>query len=774
MQRVTTGSMRLMNSIPVSAPDPALQGLARRPCASWLPLLMMVFVLGGCATVPPLAESLSPGVRGLETAAWPGEPLPASTDLDDTRPAPVMMRGSDRVVSLPASRPAVEWTGDAVSLRFERAPITDVVHAVLGDILEADYTIHQPVEGQITVHTHRPVPREQIPALLDTLMAAHGVAITRDARGLYHVGRSETLRTTAPALTRAGQGNAGFGTVIVPLRHVGAAEMATILRPVAPADAILRVDTVRNLLVLAGSRSQVDGWLDMVATFDVDLLAGMSVGIFPIEHASVAEIELALRAVLGQGASTASLLAGSPTAPPPEGEAAGEPVDLLEGAGPLSGLLRVIPIERLNSLLVVTPRAEYLDKVRVWIERLDQPAETEHGQQLFVYPVQNGSAAHLAGLLNGLFGVEGAQPVTPQADSGVAPGLMAATTQSAGFAGVSASAPGSTPPLADARQPRAETQITQVSLGPRIRVVADEHNNALLVFAARRDYRTLEVALRRLDVAPTQVLVEASIVEVSLNDELKYGLQWYFSNTIGGGRTGEGLLNLRNEGDIGPEQPGFSYTLSNSAGMVRAVLNMLAAKSRVNVISTPSVMVQDNHTATIHVGNQQPVRTSETVTDGGRSTSIEFKDTGVMLSVTPSVNAGGMVTMNVHQSVTDVGQIDPATEQRSFLQRQLSSRIAVRSGETVVLGGLIRDNSTRGRQGIPLLHDIPVVGNLFGGTAINTDRTELLVMITPRVLQREADHRAVLDELKSRMHGLQSLLAVPAASSDAASEASAR
>jgi general secretion pathway protein D len=314
-------------------------------------------------------------------------------------------------------------------------------------------------------------------------------------------------------------------------------------------------------------------------------------------------------------------------------------------------------------------------------------------------------------------------------------------------------------PATGSTNPDKAAQVTQLSLGTQVRVVADEHNNALLIHAPRREYRSIESALRRLDVAPTQVLIEASIVEITLNDELKYGLQWYFNNSIGGGRTGGGLLNGRESGDIGPEQPGFSYTITNSAGMVRAVLNALATKSLVNVISTPSIMVQDNHTATIHVGDQQPVRSSETVTDGGRTTtSIQYKDTGVMLSVTPSANAGGMIGLDVHQSVTDVGQVDVATSQRSFLQRQLSSRVAVRSGETVVLGGLIRDNQTRGRQGVPVLHDLPLLGNLFGATTVNTDRTELLVMITPRVLQREADHRGVLAEMRSRMHGLRGLL----------------
>lgn len=748
---------------------PGLSGAISIVSRAWrgMPLLL---ALAGCAAVPPMAESLPAGVLASSHVSDDGAALFPGVLADQERAEPTVIRGSDKVVHLPPAQPSVEMSGEGVTLKFEQASITDVVHAVLGDILKVDYTIHQPVSGEITLHTHRPVPRDQIPGLLDTLMSAHDVAITRDGDGRYHVGRAQTLRAAAPRIERADARATGFGTVIVPLRHIGATEMAAILAPMAPPEALLRVDRVRNLLVLSGSRSQVQGWLDLVKTFDVDLLAGMSVGVFPIEHAGVGEIEQAIRALLGQSGEDAI------RAPDAAAQAAGAQARSAEaGGGPLAGLVRILPIERLNSLLVITPRAEYLDKIRVWIERFDQPAATAQGSQLYVYPVQNGSAAHLALVLNALLGGEGSE-VAPLAETGIAPGLTATTLTgdrpaTLASAGGSTAAMGSSglqkglPGLADSKASAAP--VTGVRLNAQARVVADEHNNALLIHAPRHEYRTIEAALRRLDVAPTQILIEASIVEVTLTDELKYGLQWYITNALGGGRTGESRLNLNREGDIAPEQPGFSYTITNSAGMVRAVLNMLASKSRVNVISTPSVMVQDNYTATIHVGDQQPVQSARSVSDNGglTTTSIEYKDTGVMLSVTPSVNAGGMVTMNVNQSVTDVGQIDLATNQRSFMQRQLSTRVAVRSGESIVLGGLIRDNNTRGKQGVPLLHEVPILGNLFGSTAVNANRTELLVMITPRVVQREADHRAALDELRGRMYGLRGLLDEGGASS---------
>jgi general secretion pathway protein D len=281
------------------------------------------------------------------------------------------------------------------------------------------------------------------------------------------------------------------------------------------------------------------------------------------------------------------------------------------------------------------------------------------------------------------------------------------------------------------------------------------------VYASSYEYSKIEKILKKLDVTATQVLIEASIVEVTLTDDLQYGLEWTFQNGIGSDYQGEGSLNLSG-GEIGPTAPGFAYTVTNQAGFTKAVLNALAEKSLLNVISTPSVLVLDNHTASIQVGIQQPIQSRQSVTDGGVSqTSIEYKDTGVKLQVTPSVNDGGLVTLEVSQSVTDVGNIDLATRQRSFNERSVSSKVAVRDGDSVVLGGLIRDNASSGKSGIPLLMDIPVVGNLFSTTVDTSIRTELLIFITPRVLESDKDLRGVTAEMRTRMRGLKDFSDLP-------------
>lgn len=725
--------------------------------------------LGLVGLVPPVHAADAPAPATATPSA------PATASALPPVPEAKLFRGDDQVLRAPA--PTKPVTGAANSFKFEEAPISDVAHLVLRDILKVDYVLHQPLQGSVTMSTSGSVPADQAIHLLETALQANGLLLARDARGVYHVGKAESLRAVVSLPRQASASGPlapGYGPLIISPRFVGAGELANILRPILPAEALMRVDTVRNLLVLVGTRAQVEGWLDIANTFDVDLLKGMSVGVFPLKYATVQEVEAALQLMASaSGANpavrpgTATGAAAARTTPNPtnptgaasatgstaasRAAAAAQAVAGLPENFPLYGAIRVLPVERMNSVIVVTPRAAYLEEARKWIERLDQPGYSAGESQLFVYRVQNGSARHLADVLNGVFG---GTSTTTSTTTGVAPGLTP-TQGSTGLGGARTSTAAAS--SAGATQNRSVTAATFAS---GVRVVADEINNSVLVYGSLTEYRKIESTLKRLDIAPTQVMIEASIVEVTLNDTLKYGLQWAFSDSRSNGDTGRGVLSTAAGGVLGGALTGFSYTVTDSARNVRAVLNALADKSLIKVISSPSLMVLDNHTASIVVGDQQPIRTSTTVTDGGVQTnSIQYKDTGVALTVTPSVNAGNIVTMNVSQSVTDIGPVDEGvTDQRSFLQRQVTSKVAVRSGEAIVLGGLIRDNDTRSRSGVPLLQDVPVFGGLFGTTNNSGRRTELLVVITPRVVRTDVDATAVGEELRDRMAGVRRMM----------------
>lgn len=684
-----------------------------------------------------------------------------------------------------APKPYKRESGQSVTLNLEDVPVAQLVRTVLGDILNVDYVLHPPIGGNVTLSTKKPVSPDQAINLMEIALQANGLAMVRDTRGVFHIGRVDALRSLGAAV-RVADSSApmapGYGAIVIPLQYIGAQEMAAILRPMAHDGAILRVDSVRNLLVMSGTRAQAEGWLDMVRTFDVDLLQGMSVGLFPLKYLSIEEASAALQLLSGGGGgATAAAVPGAAVAGSKAGGAAtpaSAPLGGSLGATPLAGALHILPIERLNSLLVITPHAPYLEQVKRWMAKFDQPGSASSQPQLHIYHVQNGNAKHLAAVLSGIFG---GSSTTSSSDSGVAPGLSSTTSSTGGIAqnntntgntlagsglrlgaglGSSLGAGG----LGNAGQP-VSGGVGNVSDLGGIRVMADELNNSVLVWGTGAEYERIEAALKRLDVPPTQVLIEASIIEVTLNDSLRYGLEWSFSGSGGGGgRTGSGGLvgtaNGNDGGGVGDVLAGFTYTVRNSAGNVRAVLNALASKTNLKVVASPTLMVLDNHTAAINVGTQQPFEAGQTMNSDGKliTSNLQYKDTGVSLEVTPSVNAGNIVTMTVNQSVTDVGAKDEVTKQRSFLQRQVSSRVAVRSGESIVMGGLIQETASKGKSGVPWLHEIPVFGNLFGSTNTEGVRTELIVIITPRVVRTDVDIREVGDSLRQHMGQLAPLL----------------
>lgn len=374
--------------------------------------------------------------------------------------------------------------------------------------------------------------------------------------------------------------------------------------------------------------------------------------------------------------------------------------------------LRLIPMPATQAVLAITTQAHYLSKVSQWITDLDI-STSKSNSRLFVYKVKNRAAEELVKVLEPIISSI-VDVATPVVNSNVSPNAQ------------------------------------QVSMSPSsknaIKVVADKEKNALLIMATPEQRPLIEDALVELDTPPRQVIIEASIVDVKLTEELKYGLEWYFKNGINN-NSGNGRLSFGTA--IAENALGFSYSLVSSGGVVQALLNALAEDNKINVVSSPSLMVLDNHTAEINVGDQQPIKTATNVTNTTTTESIELKDTGVQLKVTPSVNPGGLVTLNVEQTVTDVGTEDTVTGQRSFLRREVKSTVAVNDGQTIVLGGLISSKSENSASGIPELRGVPVIGSLFSSESKSATRNELVILLTPRVVETPKDNEKLLDDYRS-------------------------
>lgn len=678
-----------------------------------------------------------------------GKPVSAARKQEKAKIFP----GSGVFIQSVASAPVAADGGakpdpkDETMLNFDGADLREVVKAIVGDLLNASYTIDPRVQGQINLHTSNPLHRKDLLPTLATLLRMNGAAILLED-GIYKIVPAATAArgSVTPQLggdTLALPNGSGYGVQITPLKFIAAKEMLKLLEPFASEAGAVRIDEARNLIILSGTERELRHLQSTITMFDVDWLAGMSIGLFSLQSVEVKTAVADLDKIFGAKALS-----------------------------PLAGVVKLVPIERLNAILVITQQAKYLEQAKTWIERLDHSGGAGGGMRLFVYPVQNGMAEKMAILLNGVFN-RTPVPTGGKGGASLAPGMAMGSLQSTSTQTTSstftssfgvAPAPGQ-PQGAGGNLPLGEESADQqglagdsVAVRGEVRILADKDNNALLILCSAANYEKLETAIRKLDIQPRQVLIDVTIAEVTLAGDLKYGLEWAFTNGGGNGKLDMGAAGLA------ALTPGFSYLWSNSSvpGGVSATLNMLANDSRVKVISSPHIMVTDNQQARIQVGDRVPI-TSQSQSVLGSATgliaSIQYIDTGVLLTVTPRINSGGQVTMDIDQevsqaSITTTSSINSPT----ISKRALKTTVVVKSGETMVLGGLITDNKTEASSGLPFLSRIPVLGGLFGVQNQQSNRTELILMITPKTISNPQQAQEITNELRSKMAGLGDVL----------------
>jgi general secretion pathway protein D len=476
--------------------------------------------------------------------------------------------------------------------------------------------------------------------------------------------------------------------------------------------------------------------LDTIELFDVDWLAGYSVGIFPIRSADVKTLMADLDKVFG------------PTA-----------------AGPLAGVVRIIPIERLNALLMVTTQPRYLETAKGWVEKLDQLGGTSGGSRFFVYNVRNGRAENLATLISDLFSSRRSSTTSAP---GLAPGARPAEIRSPGFGPASPGSPSGTTVTTTNAPPSASFNLSGVggTTSSEVRVIADKDTNSLLILATPADYDVIESALKKLDVMRRQVLVEVMLAEVKLTDNLTFGIDWFITTR----NFTTGTLNL---GGL-PSSPSGTvagYTGLQlvqrvaEAGDIRAVLRALGQDGRSKILASPQIMVLDNEKAEVKVGDRISVQTqSQTAvgTTGQLVNSFQYLETGILLAVTPRINSGGLVTLEVNQEVSAPrGSGTAANPNPDVSSRNAKTSVVVASGESIVLAGLIRETNSRSTAGLPLLSKIPILGAVFGTQGYDIDRTELVLIITPRIISDTVQAREATEELRKKLPSLEGMLPKP-------------
>ncbi len=616
---------------------------------------------------------------------------------------------------LPVAAPmAARVATRPVRFAFVNAPLADVVAGVVGEALGRPYTIAPGLGGRITVATGQAMAPAAALAMLDGALRDIGARVADDGRTVRIV-----ANTPPPAAAPAPPPPPPPEPLeeLVTVQSVDAASLVGVLRAMLPPGVTAAV--AEGGIRLTGPGNDRRDAAELIRLFDTQL-AGRSFTMVQLDAGTPAEIIAEVNAIA-----------------PPRG-------------------LQLVPIDRAGSILVIGEATEAAAAVRT-IRAIDQGGSLGN-RQLFIYPVAHGRASELARVLGGLYGAEasgGADSAAGQRPGLVDPAVAQAPgRRDGGFADTSSTggrgAGGDAGSLAQ-RPARTASDETPLAFGnDRVRIVADERSNSLAILAARGEWRLIQDFLRRLDVQPLQVYIEATIAEVSLNDRLQYGLQWFFQS---GNFTGR--LSDASDGSVNPRAPGFSGVF-NKLPDVRVVLDALQAVTKIKVISSPQLTVLNNRTATLQVGADVPVATRSAVSvidpEAPIVNNIEFRPTGVILRVTPRANAGGMVTIDIEQEVSDVVTTDTSTlNSPTIQQRRVESTVAVRSGDTIALAGLIQDRDERGRRGLPILSAIPLIGGLFGTKTRLVGRTELLVLMTPRLLSSGDDVRRLTEDLRARM-----------------------
>ncbi len=678
----------------------------------------------------------------------------AEGDGQSGAPQAVIRRGSGTMINREAARapsPALNTASSgSATFNFEGESVHAVVKAILGDMLGQNYVIAPGVQGTVTLATPKPVSPAQALNLLEMVLGWNNARMVYSGGRYNIVAADQALAGTVAPSTAPAFSARGFEVRVVPLQFISASEMKKVLEPYARPNAIVNVDTGRNVITLGGTRAELENYLHTVEIFDVDWLSGMSVGVFPIQSGKAEQVAADLEKVFGEDSKT-----------------------------PSAGMLRFLPLENANAVLVITPQARYLDQIQQWLDRIDTAGGSA---RLFSYELRYIKARDLAQRLSEAFAssnnrnnrgsattlAPGAQPM--QLDS---TGQTDTRTDSStlGSTGSSSSGMASTMNL-----PQRQEGNISVSLdveGDTVGVSAVEETNALLVRATPQAWRSIREVIEKLDVMPLQVHIEAQVAEVSLQGELSYGVNWYFENAVQGqtfpGATGDATLPSalgRNvwgtfAGAItGSEGLGWTFLGKNAA----AVVSALDKVTDLRLLQTPSIFVRNNAEATLNVGDKVPISTVSVNTGVGTDNTysqVQYIDTGVILKVRPRVTRDGTVFMDIVQEVSSAGEVaancDPTRTQCNprISTRKLSTEAAIQSGDTIMLAGLITDSGTDGHNGIPGLSRIPVVGALFGSKTRNSRRSEVIVLLTPTIVRNGQEARALTDEYSSRFRAME-------------------
>jgi general secretion pathway protein D len=672
--------------------------------------------------------------------------------------------------------------GEGYELNFENTPITQVAKAVLGDIMGVGYSIDPRVQGSVSLSSGKPVPKTDLLFVLESALRMSNVVLIRDTAGYRIIPMGDAVGG-GNIDTVAGQTEPGYGVTVLPLRYVSGGALVKLLDSFAVRPGMVRADPGRNLLLIQGTGPERRATMETALGFDVDWMRGQAVGIFPVQNSNPEPIIAELEKILDSG----------------------------EG-GMSQGNVKFQPMARMNGILVVTKKPDLLRAAETWIKRLDTNDTSRTG--VHVYRVNYGEAKQVAKVLNDIFvGSGGTSFDTPGStapksaaerlssggsNSGQS-GLGGSSGGGSGFGSSSSSSGGSRSGGSSGFQStigqsnsasgagadgRSGGLAGMMGMGTGgmggganqpllegVRITADAASNSLLIYASNENYQLILRTLGQLDRPQLQVAIDATVAEVTLNDTLSYGVQFYLQNSK------LGLLNTTSTAAptaagvsatgvataatsfISQTFPGFNF-LVGSQSQPNVIINALHSITDVKVLSNPSLVVTDNQVATLMVGDDVPISTGSANVLTSQNTvvnTIDYRSTGIILRVVPRVSANGNVRLDVEQEISQVSNTGSTNTTQNLTptisQRKVKSSISVATGQTVLLAGLIQEQKEQDHSGIPLLDQVPAWGNVVGNTGHNITRTELIIFIRPQVIRDSVDASYVAEELRSKLKG---------------------
>ena len=655
----------------------------------------------------------NPSASDADTQDAQAAPAPVEGEQNPPVPAEAAAPGPETASdpAAPQGRQPSEPSGPDTRFRFNcvDCDLLEFVRNVANE-LKLNYVVDPKVQGVVNILTYGEMRRSDLMSLLETVLEINGAAIVKTGP-VYRILPSRNARQLPLNIRRdpepsASPAGAGRVLQIIPMNFVPAADMAELLTPYLSEGGDITYHRGANFLIITDAPANLGKLLELVRVFDSDVFGGKRVRVYALENSRATSLVLELESIFAGYAMSEE----SP--------------------------VRFIPIPRLNSVLTISPNAGSFAEVDQWIARLDHAGQNREIRNYFV-KIQNGDAVAIAGLLLKIYGRDKRE----EEETFLPPEGAQAETAEAG-------------PLA-----RPEEMVQG-----EIKIVADFQNNALIIQCSPQDYQVIEETVRELDRVPRQVLINVKIYEVVLTDELSLGVSAFLQDrnkptvpspsattaSYGAGGAVAAGLNLA------------TRVLMGDTRELVAFLNAAETRSRSRVLSAPSIIASDNVTANIQVGSEIPILTSQGVVPGGTggsslfSNTIQNRSTGVILNVTPRINAGGWVTLSVEQEVSSPGPPPTAGIQSPSINiRSVTTQVTIKNGQTIAIGGIISETKGLTRNRVPVLGRIPVVGLLFGTTSKETSRTELIALITPHVIEDIEQASDLTEELKSTLKGLK-------------------